>query len=69
MIRLEGRGEASAGLKLAVLVLSLAAGLVASGLVFLVRGVNPFFALWRIFRGSFGSLYGLSETLTKALPL
>lgn len=68
-LRVERREEASPGLKLSVLVLSLAAGLVVSGLVFLVRGVNPFFALWRILRGSFGSLYGLSETLTKAIPL
>jgi ABC-type uncharacterized transport system permease subunit len=31
--------------------------------------VNPFFAFKKIFSGSFGSLYGLKETITKAIPL
>lgn len=68
-IRLQPRREASAALPLAVLVFSLLAGFVAVGLVFVVKGVNPFFALWKILIGSFGSLYGISETITKAIPL
>jgi simple sugar transport system permease protein len=68
-IHLQPRREASAGLQLAVLVLSLLAGFVAVGLVFAVKGVNPLFALWKILAGSFGSLYGISETITKAIPL
>jgi len=68
-IRLQPRQEASVALQLAVLVLSLLAGFVAVGLVFVVKGVNPFFALWKILAGSFGSLYGISETVTKAIPL
>jgi len=52
-----------------VLVLSLAAGLVAVGLLFFFSGVNPFFAIGKIFSGSFGSLYGFKETVTKAIPL
>jgi simple sugar transport system permease protein len=68
-IRLQPRREASAALQPAVLVLSLLAGFVAVGLVFVVKGVNPFFALWKILLGSFGSLYGISETITKAIPL
>jgi simple sugar transport system permease protein len=59
----------SAAIQLAVLVLSLLAGFVAVGLVFTVKGVNPFFALWKILAGSFGSPYGISETITKAIPL
>jgi simple sugar transport system permease protein len=53
----------------AVLLASLAAGLAAVGLVFAVGGANPFYALYRIFSGSFFSLYGLGETVTKAIPL
>jgi len=60
----EGRG-------LAVLVLagSLVAGLAAICAVFAASGVDPFYALARIFAGSFGSAYGLGETATKAIPL
>ena len=53
----------------AVLVGSLAAGLAAIGIVFAAVGVNPFYAFRRIFSGSFGSMYGLGETVTKAIPL
>jgi simple sugar transport system permease protein len=51
------------------LVFSLAAGLLAISCIFLISGVNPLYALAKIFSGSFGSIYGLKETLTKALPL
>lgn len=59
------------GMKTSALVTagSLGAGLVAVGLLFAFSGVNPFFAFYKIFAGSFGSLYGLGETLTKATPL
>jgi simple sugar transport system permease protein len=50
-------------------VFSLAAGLGVVGIIFLVAGVNPFYAISEIFLGSFGSLYGVKETLTKAIPL
>jgi ABC-type uncharacterized transport system permease subunit len=68
-IRLQPRREVSTSIQLAVLVLSLLAGFVAVGLVFAVKGVNPFYALWKILAGSFGSQYGISETITKAIPL
>ncbi|MCP4628173.1 MAG: ABC transporter permease [bacterium] len=51
------------------LVFSLAAGLLAISSIFIIFGVNPLFALSKIFSGSFGSVYGLKETLTKAIPL
>jgi len=51
------------------LVFSLAAGLLAISSIFLIFGVNPLFALGKIYSGSFGSVYGLKETLTKAIPL
>ena len=51
------------------MVLALVAGLVAIGFIFLSCGVSPFFAFKKIFSGSFGSLYGFKETITKAIPL
>lgn len=51
------------------LVLALSAGTVVIGVIFLACGVNPFFAFQKIFSGSFGSLYGIKETITKAIPL
>lgn len=63
------REEASRGFEVIVLLLSLLAGLAAVGLVFLAKGLNPFFALGEIFRSSFGSFFGIKETVTKAVPL
>jgi len=51
------------------LVAALMGGLTAIGLIFWMAGVNPFFAIGKIFGGSFGSRYGIKETLTKAIPL
>ncbi len=48
---------------------ALAAGLIAVSIIFLFCGVNPFFAIAKIFSGSFGSVYGIKETITKAIPL
>ncbi|MCP5515606.1 MAG: ABC transporter permease [Spirochaetales bacterium] len=52
-----------------ILAASLLAGLAAIGVVFLAKGVNPFFAIYKIFSGSFGSMYGFKETVTKSIPL
>jgi len=51
------------------LLFSILAGLFVIGLVFLAFGVNPLFAITKIFGGSFGSVYGFKETVTKAIPL
>lgn len=48
---------------------SLLASLVAIGIVFLLCDVNPFYAIAKIFTGSFGSAYGIKESITKAIPL
>jgi len=49
--------------------LSLAAGLLVISSIFIVFGVNPLYAFAKIFSGSFGSIYGIKETITKAIPL
>ena len=51
------------------LLFSLGAGLLAISFIFLIFGVNPIYALAKIFSGSFGSLYGIKESVTKAIPL
>ncbi|MCG8618891.1 MAG: ABC transporter permease [Desulfobacterales bacterium] len=48
---------------------SFAAGLMVISIIFLAAGVNPLFAISEIFMGSFGSAYGIKETITKAIPL
>ncbi len=48
---------------------ALLAGLFVVSLFFMAAGVNPLFAIKEMFSGSFGSLYGFKETLTKAIPL
>ncbi len=49
-------------------ILSLAAGLGVISFIFMIAGVNPLFAISEIFQGSFGSVYGFKETVTKAIP-
>jgi simple sugar transport system permease protein len=48
---------------------SIGGGLLTISAIFLVFGVNPLFALTRIFGDSFGSWYGIKETVTKSIPL
>jgi general nucleoside transport system permease protein len=50
-------------------VLSIGAGLVVISLIFAISGANPLYAFVKIFSGSFGSRFGLKETVTKAIPL
>ena len=47
----------------------LLAGFAAMSIVFAANRVNPLFALKEILFRSFGSPYGLKETVTKAIPL
>ncbi len=63
------RERTTAGLNLLILMGSLLAGLLAVGIVFALNGVNPAVAIFSIFKGSFGSAYGIKETITKAIPL
>ena len=71
MIRIQVTDRFNISSKTSVLTLlfSLAAGLVTISLIFMISGVNPFFAIYKIFAGSFGSWYGIKETVTKAIPL
>ncbi|HOV37453.1 MAG TPA: ABC transporter permease [Spirochaetales bacterium] len=65
----EERTDRSFLFSVTVLLIALVCGVLLIGVVFISLGVNPVFALKQIFLGSFGSLYGLKESLTKAIPL
>ncbi len=68
-LRVERRLQASPFVLAFAPVLSLILAFVAIGLLFSLLGVNPGYAFSRILQGGFGSLYGLSESVTKAIPL
>ncbi|RKX88302.1 MAG: ABC transporter permease [Spirochaetes bacterium] len=63
------REKSTAGLNLLILLGSLLTGLLAVSVIFAINGVNPAAAIFAIFKGSFGSWYGIKETITKAIPL
>jgi len=68
-LRIKKRPVPSKKATLMAPVLSLALALFVIALVFWSYGVNPVVAYKRIFLGAFGSLYGWSETIVKAIPL
>ncbi|MCS7011452.1 MAG: ABC transporter permease [Anaerolineales bacterium] len=68
-LRMERRLEAPRAAQVRALAVSLFLALIVIGLLFALLGVNPFYAYQRILVGGFGSLYGLSETIAKAIPL
>ncbi len=68
-VKVSDRDQLSAMGSFVTMMLALTAGLVAIGVIFFLCGVNPLFAFKKIFSGSFGSLYGFKETITKAIPL
>jgi len=68
-MKIERRVEPSRLVKIAAPVVSLLLALGAIAVLFAVLRVNPLVAYREIFRGAFGSLYGLSETVTKTIPL
>jgi simple sugar transport system permease protein len=68
-LKLEKRLTTPRWLQILAPFLSLLLAMIAVGIMFVALGVNPFFAYARILDGAFGSLYALSETLTKAIPL
>lgn len=68
-LRLEPRTGATLGLKLAVSILAALAALLLVALPVLLAGGSPLASYGLIVQGAFGSLFALSETLTRATPL
>jgi general nucleoside transport system permease protein len=68
-IRFEKRLSSPPWLPAASLVVALLLAMLTIAVIFQLLGVSPVVAFQRIFRGGFGSAYGLQETLTKSIPL
>ena len=68
-LKMEKRLVTPRRVMLTVPVLSIVLALLAIAFVFIEYGVDPLYAYTEIFVGSFGSVYGLSETIVKAIPL
>lgn len=71
MIRLkfEPRLDAPVWVNVMIPVAAVFFGLFIGGILFACLGVNPFIAYLEVFKGAFGSAYGLSEIVAKAIPL
>ncbi|HMM31756.1 MAG TPA: ABC transporter permease, partial [Clostridia bacterium] len=50
-------------------VLGIVLGLIASGILIAITGVNPFFAYGSLLRGAFGSAQAFSNVLVRSSPL
>jgi len=68
-IRFEKRLTTPRWLPVASLVVALLLAMLTIAVIFYLLGVNPVVAFQRIFRGGFGSRFGLQETVTKSIPL
>ena len=68
-IRLEKRVLVPGWLRVLTSAISILLALIAIAIAFLLFRVNPWLAYKKVFIGSFGSIYGLSESLVKAIPL
>ncbi|MCL6611278.1 MAG: ABC transporter permease [Peptococcaceae bacterium] len=69
LVRLEKRGVVSGAPVLAVTVLSVLLSMVLGGVFLHLTGHDPVEVYILMFTGAFGSAYGISETLVKAIPL
>lgn len=68
-IKFEKRMTAPLSLQIAITAASIFLALIFGGLFLLARGFNPLEVYKLMFEGSFGSFYGFSETVVKAIPL
>jgi len=68
-IKIDRRENGTKKTSIIVVLLSIIAGLIVVGFIFLLKSINPFYALYKVFVGSFGSIYSIKETITKSIPL
>jgi ABC-type uncharacterized transport system permease subunit len=68
-LRVEKRIDTKTSTTILIVIFSVLIGLGLGSLFFLIKGVSPILALQKIILGSFGSPYGIKETITKAIPL
>lgn len=68
-MKIEKRDSLPRYVEISAPILSLGLALFSIAVMFWIYGANPLLTYQRIFRGAFGSWYGLSETITKSIPL
>jgi ABC-type uncharacterized transport system permease subunit len=68
-MRFEKRNTVSKAMIVAVPLLSIVIGLAFAGLFIAIAGKDPLEVYLLMFEGAFGSAYGISETVVKAVPL
>ncbi len=67
--RLEKRENVSRRMMAIVPLVSIITGMACAGVFIALTGKNPLIVYMLMFEGAFGSAYGLSETVVKAIPL
>lgn len=67
--RLEKRSNVSQQMMILVPLVSIVVGLAFAGIFIALTGKNPLMVYELMLEGAFGSFYGLSETIVKAIPL
>ncbi|MHC6181169.1 ABC transporter permease [Clostridium sp. JNZ X4-2] len=67
--KLEKTNSCSMIKQIIVPVVSLMGGIVFSSVIIAITGNDPVDVCYQIFSGAFGSLYGISETVAKSIPL
>ena len=68
-IVLKKRENITPELRILSKVISVIIGLLLASVIFLLYNINPFYAYFRILMAGFGSAFGISETITKMIPL
>lgn len=68
-IKISGHINQSLRSRIIVRLLSAAAGMLLISIFFIANGQSPVDVVYSIFKSSFGSLYGLQSTISKAIPL
>ena len=69
LIRLEKRADSSSTLNLLVPTCSVIMALIVGAIFLYVVGHSPIKAYSAMFKGGFGSMYGIGETIVKSIPL
>ncbi|MBO3801184.1 MAG: ABC transporter permease [Thermoproteota archaeon] len=68
-VKLEKRVQISKYEIIAVRIASIVLALLSIGLLFIVSGIDPFYAYSVILSGVFGSTFGISEVIVKSIPI
>ncbi len=68
-VGLEKRADSSLICNIVIPLISIVLALIVGAVFLFIAGHNPYAAYLAMFDGGFGSFYGLSETIVKAIPL